>query len=233
MSNELKHYGIPGMRKGIRRFQNEDGSLTAAGRARYGVGQGTDAGTGSYKGTGSVIKPGVSSSSARTTPGPSGKAGRATGYTDSGTGHVNYGYVARSKAASGDYAGAGRTVSAGVRKKARTLGSRLKQWWGRAKNSLSNVGSSVKNIAKRIRTAVKQKFTSVRARARYEVDNYKARHDPEVSAANDRTLADLHNLPAQRAAKSEWSNGNMPTRWWLQGSGDYSRRTKSGSKKRK
>lgn len=33
--NELMHYGIPGMRKGVRRWQNEDGSLTAAGRQRY------------------------------------------------------------------------------------------------------------------------------------------------------------------------------------------------------
>lgn len=35
MSNELKHYGIPGMVKGKRRFQNEDGTLTAAGIQRY------------------------------------------------------------------------------------------------------------------------------------------------------------------------------------------------------
>lgn len=32
--NELYHHGILGMRWGIRRFQNKDGSLTAAGRAR-------------------------------------------------------------------------------------------------------------------------------------------------------------------------------------------------------
>lgn len=36
---ELYHAGIKGMRWGIRRFQNEDGSLTPAGRERYGVGQ--------------------------------------------------------------------------------------------------------------------------------------------------------------------------------------------------
>ena len=36
-SDELYHYGIPGMRWYIRRFQNEDGSLTPAGRRRYGV----------------------------------------------------------------------------------------------------------------------------------------------------------------------------------------------------
>lgn len=31
----LAHYGIPNMKWGIRRFQNEDGSLTPAGRERY------------------------------------------------------------------------------------------------------------------------------------------------------------------------------------------------------
>lgn len=32
----LAHYGIPKMRWGVRRFQNEDGSLTEEGRKRYG-----------------------------------------------------------------------------------------------------------------------------------------------------------------------------------------------------
>ena len=31
----LKHYGIPGMKWGVKRFQNEDGTLTDAGKARY------------------------------------------------------------------------------------------------------------------------------------------------------------------------------------------------------
>ena len=39
-SEFLAHYGIPKMRWGHRRFQNEDGSLTAEGRERYGVGDG-------------------------------------------------------------------------------------------------------------------------------------------------------------------------------------------------
>lgn len=34
--DSLMHYGILGMKWGIRRFQNKDGSLTAAGRKRYG-----------------------------------------------------------------------------------------------------------------------------------------------------------------------------------------------------
>lgn len=37
----LVHYGIPGQKWGLRRFQNEDGSLTAAGRDRYGVADGS------------------------------------------------------------------------------------------------------------------------------------------------------------------------------------------------
>lgn len=38
---ELYHYGIKGQKWGIRNYQYEDGSLTPAGRERYGVGDGT------------------------------------------------------------------------------------------------------------------------------------------------------------------------------------------------
>lgn len=36
MSNEFSHHGIKGMRWGIRRYQNKDGTLTSAGKQRYG-----------------------------------------------------------------------------------------------------------------------------------------------------------------------------------------------------
>ena len=38
-SDELYHHGIKGQQWGIRRWQNNDGSLTPEGRKRYGVGE--------------------------------------------------------------------------------------------------------------------------------------------------------------------------------------------------
>lgn len=35
VKNELSHHGIRGMRWGVRRYQNKDGSLTNAGKRRY------------------------------------------------------------------------------------------------------------------------------------------------------------------------------------------------------
>ena len=45
----LAHHGIRGMKWGVRRFQNADGSYTSAGKSRYGVGDGN-----SYNGVKSV-----------------------------------------------------------------------------------------------------------------------------------------------------------------------------------
>ena len=35
MNNELYHWGIKGMKWGVRRYRNKDGSLTPAGKKRY------------------------------------------------------------------------------------------------------------------------------------------------------------------------------------------------------
>lgn len=34
-TNELRHWGIPNMKWGVRRYQNEDGTLTPEGKERY------------------------------------------------------------------------------------------------------------------------------------------------------------------------------------------------------
>ncbi len=41
-SNELYHHGVQGMHWGVRRYQNPDGTLTAAGRAKYLTGRNDD-----------------------------------------------------------------------------------------------------------------------------------------------------------------------------------------------
>ena len=35
IQNELKHYGVLGMKWGVRRYQNKDGTLTSKGKKRY------------------------------------------------------------------------------------------------------------------------------------------------------------------------------------------------------
>lgn len=41
--NYLAHYGVPGMKRNVRRWQNEDGTYTNAGKIHYGIGDGRQA----------------------------------------------------------------------------------------------------------------------------------------------------------------------------------------------
>lgn len=52
-SEYLAHYGIKGQKWGMRNYQNEDGSLTEAGKARYGV----STGEGRRRGSGGPLGP--------------------------------------------------------------------------------------------------------------------------------------------------------------------------------
>lgn len=54
MDEYLAHHGIRGQRWGIRNYQNPDGSLTTAGRLRYGVGSGLRGGV--FNTSGAVSK---------------------------------------------------------------------------------------------------------------------------------------------------------------------------------
>ena len=48
-NNELAHWGVKGMKWGVRRYRNKDGSLTPAGRKRYSDGTSSDDSHDDYK----------------------------------------------------------------------------------------------------------------------------------------------------------------------------------------
>lgn len=54
-SDELYHHGIKGQKWGLRRFQNEDRTWTAAGKIRYGAGKAAEATAKALKKTGAAV----------------------------------------------------------------------------------------------------------------------------------------------------------------------------------
>ena len=74
-SGYLIHYGIKGQKHGVRRFQEKDGTLTAAGRERYGVGEARAKLVKAKTSAGEKLK-----AAAQTVGKVAGKAGKAAGY---------------------------------------------------------------------------------------------------------------------------------------------------------
>lgn len=66
METYMAHHGVQGQKWGVRRYQNGDGSLTAAGRAHYGVGDARSSSSGENHGTARVkIKQGTVTASSK------------------------------------------------------------------------------------------------------------------------------------------------------------------------
>ena len=166
--NELYHYGIKGQSWGKRRFQNEDGSLTSAGRNRYDVGAPlsginvakTDSGTGSRSGGGSFNKTSAVNrqtfaSSNRTSGGGMTNVAR----TDSGTGNRVGGFSAARNAITASSSQSVKNSTNSGRKAADNLFSRIgnaangainsaKQWGDQAAQDVANTAQNTYNGAR-------------------------------------------------------------------------------------
>lgn len=150
--NELMHYGIKGQSWGKRRFQNEDGSLTMAGRNRYDVGDPRQ-GVTAYSDTG---RRGGSGVSYTRLPAGSGGANRTTGSTGSvGTKPVNIpratgvSQQTRNNIAASSSAMRDRVANSAAtgKKAADNLFSRIGNWATTAANDVGKAATSAYNDA--------------------------------------------------------------------------------------
>ena len=92
MNDYLEHHGILGMRWGVRRFQNEDGSLTSAGKKRY-------SSDGIKKGIGKALDPSIPQGKGKANISPAEKIGKETVNISSSAEKIldNYGNISRSR----------------------------------------------------------------------------------------------------------------------------------------
>ena len=147
--NELRHSGIKGQKWGKRRFQNEDGSLTAAGRNRYDVGDPRN-GVSAYSDTGGSGGSGVSYFKSPSTSQNSGSSGGSSRITGSTGGSASLQPYARQVSKPSTSTGGTQSVNRSVvnranagRKAADNLFSRVGNW---ATNAANDVGRTATNV---------------------------------------------------------------------------------------
>lgn len=197
--NELMHYGIKGQSWGKRRFQNEDGSLTAAGRNRYDVGD-PKHGVTAYSGTGGRGGSGVSYNRL---PGGTGASTRFATVNQAPARFVGSNPRGRSGTATTTQK-VSNTTNAG-RKAADNLFGRIGNWasdaakdvgnfatntYNDASKAVSNAANAVGNTVKNAAQDVSDWYTGDKAGKEAEkydrvVQNFERNGDQNINAGQD------------------------------------------------
>ena len=172
-SEYLEHFGIKGMQWGRRRFQDENGILTAAGKARYDIGNAVG---------------GAFRSASNAVGGAARSAGNAISRGASSVGSaVSSGARSAGNAISRGVSTVRSTVSSGARAVDKTMGFSAPSRLNQARSELANVQR-------------RQDYSRERADARYERES--SAYDTKVSQ-NKRleSRAQGHDIRAQEARK--------------------------------